>query len=278
MALAEIVLHDALTVAACSDPGVVRAHNEDAVFVDADFGIAVLADGMGGYNAGEVASSMATTLLATSFSRLLRGAAEAPEVLDTPEQIMSDEVRGTNSAIYRASQSSAACAGMGTTLVFAWILGRQLHLAHVGDSRAYLWRRGTLHLLTKDHSLLQEQLDEGLISPEAARHAEHRNLVTRALGVESDVLVDTATHPLEPDDIVLLCSDGLNDMLEDQEIGELLGQDKFSLATRAEHLVERANEYGGRDNVSVILLRLDAHSAAQPAAKRWWHGFLNQAK
>ena len=167
---------------------------------------------------------------------------------------------------------------MGTTLVFAWILGRQLHLAHVGDSRAYLWRRGTLHLLTKDHSLLQEQLDEGLISPEAARHAEHRNLVTRALGVESAVLVDTATHPLEPDDIVLLCSDGLNDMLEDQEIGELLGQDKFSLATRAEHLVERANEYGGRDNVSVILLRLDAHSAAQPAAKRWWHGFLNQAK
>ncbi|WP_415037130.1 Stp1/IreP family PP2C-type Ser/Thr phosphatase [Azonexus sp.] len=278
MTSAETVLHDALTVAACSDAGIVRAHNEDAVFVDADFGIGVLADGMGGYNAGEVASSMATTLLATSFSRLLRSAVETPAVLEHPRQIMSDEVRGTNAAIFRASQSSASCAGMGTTLVFAWVLGRELHLAHVGDSRAYLWRGGNLRRLTKDHSLLQEQIDEGLISPDAARHAEHRNLVTRALGVESDVLVDTATHALEPDDIVLLCSDGLNDMLEDGEIGELLGQDRYSLNARALHLIERANALGGRDNISVVLLRLDAQSAAQPAAKRWWHGFLNQVK
>ena len=260
-----------------TDPGLARENNEDSVTVDEPTRLGILADGMGGYNAGEIASGMATTFIRSELGRWLTQAGRHANGREV-RRAMEICVDNANRSIFNAANSNPQYSGMGTTLVVGVFQDGRLLLGHIGDSRCYRLRANVLEQITKDHSLLQEQLDEGLISPEAARHAEHRNLVTRALGVESDVLVDTATHPLEPDDIVLLCSDGLNDMLEDQEIGELLGQDKFSLATRAEHLVERANEYGGRDNVSVILLRLDAHSAAQPAAKRWWHGFLNQAK
>ena len=276
------MLSDALEIVVRTDPGMIRELNEDSVFADTGRGLVILADGMGGYNAGEVASGMATSFLAsaleTSFFDSTMPGVNGSGGASAAHGCLLESITRANTAIFNAALSEPHLSGMGTTLVTALFHDNRMTVAHIGDSRLYLLRDEILSSVTRDHSLLQEQLDEGLISPEAARHAEHRNLVTRALGVESDVLVDTATHPLEPDDIVLLCSDGLNDMLEDQEIGELLGQDKFSLARRAEHLVERANEYGGRDNVSVILLRLDAHSAAQPAAKRWWHGFLNQAK
>lgn len=268
-------LSDALDVATCSDTGVVRTQNEDAVFVDADLGLAILADGMGGYKAGEVASGMAITVLASSFRDRLRDADAVTCVANDPLQRMVDEVQAANLAIFQAAQRQPQYSGMGTTLVFAWFLDNRLYLAHVGDSRAYRWRDGRLLPLTKDHSLLQEQIDRGMISPEAARHSANRNLVTRALGVDAQVEVDVAEHALRPGDVLLLCSDGLNDMLEDHEIAEVLQVDAASLPLAAEHLVERANRQGGRDNVSVILVRVLAEYAAPSG---WWRKLLARLK
>ncbi len=267
--------HEVLDVAMRSDPGIVRSHNEDAVFVDAELGLAILADGMGGYKAGEVASGMATTLLANSFSRLLVGPAADPELLRRPEQLIHDEICGTNAAIFNASQSEPQYSGMGTTLVFAWLLGQRLYLAHVGDSRAYRWRNQDLQRLTKDHSLLQEQIDSGTISLEEARYSANRNLVTRALGIEPEVEVDIAAHEFIEGDLLLLCSDGLNDMLSDDEISEILDQHADCLVSAAECLIERANDAGGRDNVSVILVRMPGVGGATGS---WWHRLLAKLK
>ncbi len=268
-------LLDALDVAVCSDPGVIRSHNEDAVFADAGLGIAILADGMGGYNAGEVASGMATTLLSTSFSRLLTGPGADEEVLAHPEQLINDEICGTNAAIFNASQSQPQYSGMGTTLVFAWFLDNRLYLAHVGDSRVYRWRAEDLRQLTKDHSLLQEQIDSGMISLEEARFSANKNLVTRALGIEPEVDVEIGVHDVLPGDLLLLCSDGLNDMLDDDEIAEVLLDHDRDLALAATQLVERANENGGRDNVSVILVRVQGDYAAPSG---WWQKLLAKLK
>jgi len=267
--------HEVLDVAMRSDPGMVRSHNEDAVFVDAELGLAILADGMGGYKAGEVASGMATTLLANSFSRLLVGPTADPELLRRPEQLIHDEICGTNAAIFNASQSEPQYSGMGTTLVFAWLLGQRLYLAHVGDSRAYRWRNQDLQRLTKDHSLLQEQIDSGTISLEEARYSANRNLVTRALGIEPEVEVDIAAHEFVEGDLLMLCSDGLNDMLSDDEIAEILDLHADCLVTAAECLIERANDAGGRDNVSVILVRMPGMGVATGS---WWHRLLAKLK
>lgn len=270
-------LLDALEVAVCSDSGIVRSHNEDAVFADAELGIAILADGMGGYNAGEVASGMATTLLATSFSNLLRGleANPAPEIFSDPVQLMRDEICGTNAAIFNASHSQPQYSGMGTTLVFSWFLDNRVYIGHVGDSRAYLWRDDRLQQLTKDHSLLQEQIDSGMISVEEARYSANRNLVTRALGIESEVDVDVGEHDISSGDLLLLCSDGLNDMLDDDEIAEVLEVNGQNLAVAAQRLVEVANANGGRDNVSVILVRVQGDYAVPSG---WWQKLLAKLK
>jgi protein phosphatase len=268
-------LSEVLDVAVCSDTGVVRLQNEDAVFVDADLGLAILADGMGGYKAGEVASGMAISVLANSFRNLLHETEAATCVANNPLQRIADEIQAANSAIFQAAQSQRQYSGMGTTLVFAWFLDNRLYLAHVGDSRIYRWRDGRLAQLTKDHSLLQEQIDRGMITPAAARHSSNRNLVTRALGVDMLVDVDVAEHDARAGDMLLLCSDGLNDMLEDNEIAEVLRVDGGSLAVAAEHLVERANQKGGRDNVSVILVRVLGEYAVP---RGWWRKLLARLK
>lgn len=268
-------LHEVLDIALCSDPGRIRSHNEDAVFADADLGVAILADGMGGYNAGEVAASMATSLLASGFARLLRAAAEEPGLLDQPEGLMHDEICGANAAIFHAAQHESQYAGMGTTLVMAWFIGKQVHIAHVGDSRAYLWRDEALRCLTRDHSLLQEQIDSGMISLDEARLSNNRNLVTRALGVEQEVEVDICAHSLCEGDVLLLCSDGLNDMLDDDRIAETLSVFQTNLDEAAQQLVDNANDYGGRDNVSVILVRVKGDCTVDSG---WWRKLLAKLK
>ncbi|MCK6390904.1 MAG: Stp1/IreP family PP2C-type Ser/Thr phosphatase [Azonexus sp.] len=265
-------LGHALTVASCSDTGIVRAHNEDAVFVDAELGVAILADGMGGYNAGEVASGMATTLLAASFTRLLPQCDDAMlAAAGGPAQLLADEVSAANAAIFNTSQSQAQCAGMGTTLVLAWFLGRRLYVGHVGDSRLYRLRGDDFQQLTKDHSLLQEQLDSGMISVEEARFSENKNLVTRALGVEPEVDVEVHEHDVQGGDIILLCSDGLNDMVDDEEIAEIIRRFGANPALAATLLVETANDNGGRDNTSVVLMKVAGNYAAPV---RWWQKLL----
>ena len=236
-----------------SDVGRQRANNEDAVLVDAERGIVVLADGMGGYNAGEVASALAVDMVVRELRGWLDLAVDRASVRDV-RRAMEICVDLANRQIFEAANTHAAYSGMGTTLVMAVLHGDILIAGHVGDSRLYRWRGGVLQQITRDHSLLQEQLDIGLITPEEAEHSGNRNLVTRALGVEDTVLLDVREVPVLPGDLFLLCSDGLNDMLTDEDIAATLASG-LSLSVLAVRLVEEANERGGRDNVTVALIR-----------------------
>lgn len=274
-----MMLRDALEMVVRTDPGVIRSHNEDAVFADAGLGIAILADGMGGYNAGEVASGMATTRLAEDLTRVINSCVTQegggncdPSVI---ERHIVNEVGAANFAIFHASQSCSQYAGMGTTLVVAWFYDNRMSVAHVGDSRLYRLRGETFEQLTRDHSLLQEQIDSGVVRPEDARHAENRNLVTRALGVDPAVDVEVHDYDVLPGDIVLLCSDGLNDMVEDEEMALALSALGGNLSLAADHLVQLANDYGGRDNISVILVKVLGDYSAP---KGWWQRLLGCLK
>lgn len=239
---------------ALSDVGRHRSNNEDAVLVSAEQGFVVLADGMGGYNAGEVASAMAVDLIARELTPSLDKAG-LPDVRSL-RRAMEVCVSNANRAIFEAARSEENCAGMGTTLVMAAVHGSSVLVGHAGDSRAYRWREGSLMQLTRDHSLLQEQLDSGIITPEEAAVSPHRNLVTRALGVEETVLLDIQTFSVLPGDTYLLCSDGLTDMLTDQQIAEVL-ETVPQTEARATRLVERANANGGHDNVTVALMQVE---------------------
>src|SRR5690606_14375051 len=200
---------------ALTDPGLVRDNNEDSVSLDTDNGIAVLADGMGGYNAGEVGSAMATSFIQAELGRWMsEGGSEAStRELKRAMEICIDNA---NRSIFNAANANPQYAGMGTTLVMGLFLDGRVMIGHVGDSRCYRLRRGEFALMTRDHSLLQEQIDAGLISAEQAQFATHRNLVTRALGVEDTVLLEVNEYRVEDGDLYLFCSDGLNDMLSDE--------------------------------------------------------------
>jgi protein phosphatase len=254
-----IKMSEALEIVARTDQGMVRKHNEDVVFVNPARGLVILADGMGGYNAGEVASGIAASFLAsaleTSFFDPVQG---VPKTGGRPSASCSfaESISQANAAIYNASCSEAVYAGMGTTLVMALFFDNRITVAHIGDSRLYRLRDGLLTAVTRDHSLLQEQIDHGMISTEEARFAQHKNLVTRALGVEPSVESEIHAYDVLPDDIYLLCSDGLNDMVPDEEIRQVLQTLSHDLTRAADQLVRSANDNGGRDNVSVILVKV----------------------
>lgn len=242
-----------------TDPGLIRDNNEDSVVVDADNHVVVLADGMGGYNAGEVASAMATSFIKEELGRwLVDGGHEAPvRELKRAMEICCDNA---NRRIFEAAHVNAMYAGMGTTLVMAVFQENRALIGHVGDSRCYRMRGDQLQLMTRDHSLLQEQIDAGLITAEQAQFATHRNLVTRALGVEDTVLLEVNEFRSEDGDIYLFCSDGLNDMMADTHIAALLSS-HLPLPEKGKVLVDTANELGGRDNISVILVQVRARAA-----------------
>lgn len=246
--------------AAVTDPGLMRENNEDSVSFDAARGVAVLADGMGGYNAGEIASAMAVTFVKAELTRWLTVAASHCSISDVRHAVEACVVNA-NQSIYNAANANPQFSGMGTTLVVGVFDSRRVLLAHVGDSRCYLWRGGQLSQLTSDHSLLQEQLDAGLITPAQAKVATHKNLVTRALGVEEGVVVDLMEHSPSVGDIYLMCSDGLTDMVDDDGLARILSA-QTELQNRAAALVDAANEAGGRDNISVILIGSKAESGA----------------
>lgn len=238
---------------ALTDVGRVRDNNEDALVVDPAHGVVVLADGMGGYNAGEVASALAVELISSELARWLNEAAGVAQTRDV-RRAMEICVDTANRAILEASSSNDAYAGMGTTLVMLVVHRDQVMVGHVGDSRAYRWRDGQLLQITHDHSLLQEQIDFGLLTAEQAAASDIGNLVTRALGVEETVLMDVRESPAQIGDTYLLCSDGLNDLVTDAEIAEILGHN-VALEVTARRLVGLANACGGHDNVSVVLAR-----------------------
>jgi len=253
-------LSQTLEIATCTDPGMVRSHNEDSIAADPANGLVVLADGMGGYNAGEVASGMATTVIITEIRQLLGKAQPYDVDQKTNEEIagrlVREQVLKANSSIYAAAQSQPQYAGMGTTLVVCLFYDNRMLAAHLGDSRLYMLRDGKFKQVTRDHSLLQEQIDSGIITAEQAKKAAHKNLVTKALGIDPVVEPEVREYPTRPGDIYLLCSDGLCDMVDDEDMGMTLQALGGNLKLAAQQLVQMANDNGGKDNVSVILVRI----------------------
>lgn len=253
-------LSQALEIASCTDPGMIRSHNEDSVAADAANGLVVLADGMGGYNAGEVASGMATAIITTELQHAL---GERPLHWVDPangvtlaQRLLVEQIAKANGSIYQAAQAQAQYAGMGTTLVAAIFYDNRVTVAHIGDSRLYRLRGNELEPLTKDHSLLQEQIDSGMLTAEQAKFSQNKNLVTRALGIEAFVEPDISEFDVRPEDIYMLCSDGLNDMVSDEDMAMTLQTLSGNLRLAAQQLVQLANDNGGRDNISVILVKV----------------------
>ena len=239
-------------------PGLLRGNNEDAVTFDEACGMGVLADGMGGYNAGEVASSMATSFIRAELGRWLT---EAGQHANSKEirRAMDICVHNANLAVFNAALANASYAGMGTTLVVGVFQVGKLMVGHIGDSRCYRMRQQKLVQITKDHSLLQEQLDAGLITQEQAATSTHRNLVTRALGIEELVPLEVNEFAVEVGDVYLMCSDGLSDMVDDAGIASVMATDA-TLDQKARQLVSTANAHGGRDNITVLLVQALAGS------------------
>jgi len=243
-----------------TDTGRVREHNEDAIGSNPEVGLMVLADGMGGYNAGEVASGIAVQIV----TELATEAAQREELnnidphsgLMRQSIILRDAVYRSNKIIFQTAQSQTHCEGMGTTIVACMFYDNKVSIAHVGDSRAYRLRSGELQQMTLDHSLLQELVDRGFYSHEEAQRSTNRNYVTRALGVEPTVEVEVHEHEVLPGDIYLLCSDGLPDMVEDDDIHLTISTFNASLEVVGQQLIDLANDHGGRDNVSVMLAQV----------------------
>jgi PPM family protein phosphatase len=260
----------ALEIVSQTDPGMVRSHNEDSVTYDADLGLVVLADGMGGYNAGEVASGIAVSVLSSEVRHHLE-TARPEDVNPAGEELglalLRDNVKKANLSIFNAAQSQPQYAGMGTTIVTALFYDNRVAVVHVGDSRMYRLRGEDFEVITRDHSLLQEQIDSGLISKADARLSKNKNLVTRAVGIDAEVDPELHVHDVMVGDIYLLCSDGLNDMVEDEEIGSTLQMLQNNLSLAATQLIQLANDNGGRDNVSVILVKVIGRFAAP---RGWW--------
>jgi protein phosphatase len=255
-----------IELAAAVDAGRARSNNEDSVATDDAVALAVLADGMGGYNAGEVASHMATSFISTELGRWLREASSQASDAEV-RRAMDICVENANRAIFEAANANPQYAGMGTTLVVAVFREGRLLLGHVGDSRCYRLRAGRLTQITRDHSLLQEQIDAGLITPEQAAFSANKNLVTRAVGVEDSVLLETHQHDVLKGDLYLLCSDGLSDMIDDASLERLLLAHD-GLPDCVHTLIAAANDAGGKDNISVILARA-AGSTGTPT-RSWW--------
>ena len=250
---------DRVEVAGATDPGCVRKNNEDNLAVDPDLGLLVVADGMGGHNSGEVASDLvASTIL--DYARKMLGGAKAlvPEGTAglTPRgRQLEFFVKSANTMIYEKGRAFPKDAGMGTTVVAALVDSKSMSVAHVGDSRLYLWRRGELTQLTEDHSLVGEQVKRGQITADEASRSSLQNILTRALGAEKDVVVDVAEHPLLPDDVVLLATDGLSKMLPDSEVAAVIAQEREPQRI-VDVLISKARAAGGVDNITVAAARV----------------------
>jgi len=252
-----------LDVASLSHPGMVRTHNEDSVYVDPEAGLAILADGMGGYSAGEVASGIAVNVISKGMLSELTSGRELSKVdvgsgLTHAALLLQQQIALANKGIYEAAQARPECAGMGTTLVSTVFVQNRVSIGHIGDSRCYRLRADKFEQLTHDHSLLQEQIDSGMLTTEQAKYSLNKNLVTRALGIEAVVPADISEYRVEADDIYLLCSDGLTDMVDADAVREIIATRRADLAEAAAELIDVANQNGGRDNISVVLIRVPA--------------------
>ncbi len=249
-----------IELANVSDPGRKRPHNEDSAITDSELGLALVADGMGGYKAGEVASAIAAKIVfdgvrdGRSKHHFVRGKERSDP--ESPEAaLIRTTIESANRYIFETAHKVPQCQGMGTTIVAALFSAGRVTIAHVGDSRIYRLRGDELKQVTSDHSLIQELIDRGFFTSEEAHANTPKNLVTRALGIDDTVQVDVQELETLPSDIYLLCSDGLNDMVNDEDIRLTLGKYSANLLQAAHELVGLANAGGGKDNISVVLAR-----------------------
>lgn len=245
-----------LEFCARTDVGRVRSNNEDSVAISHDARMVIVADGMGGYNAGEVASVMLVQILNRELRNRLIAAGPRADV-EQVRELLTTSVERANTAIYQAARAHAHYAGMGTTLVIGLFGADRVVVGHIGDSRAYLLREGSFSRLTRDHTWLQEQMDKGEMTPQEAKRSGMRSLLTRAVGVDPRVRLEVNEFPVKAGDLFLFCSDGLTDSIDDPELAVLL-RDPSPLPKLAERLVQQANALGGRDNISALLVRADA--------------------
>ena len=237
-----------------TDTGRQRRGNEDAFYARAP--LFAVADGMGGAQAGEVASHLAVEVLEQGL----------PDGAGSVEERLRARVSEANERIMESAQADDARAGMGTTLTVAYVGEDDLTVAHVGDSRLYRLRDGTFERLTDDHSLVEELVRQGKLTPEEADEHPQRSIITRALGAEEGVEADSRTWPGRHDDVYLICSDGLTSMIPEARVAEVLTSAR-SLAAAGRALIDAANDAGGRDNITVVLFRLEEVGATAPATQ-----------
>jgi len=246
-----------ITSAGRTDVGVIRSGNEDSYLMVPDRGIFVVADGMGGHAAGEVASDMAVHYVARELDSF-RGLSD-----EQVAERMRGAIRTANGAIFQRTLTEHDKRGMGTTVTALTLFEARFLIGQVGDSRAYLLRDNKLSQLTKDHSYVQEQVDAGYLTPEQARTHPYSNVITRCVGANSDVMPDIYVGSVRPRDVFLLASDGLTGMLEDYQLAELLSPERMP-EDEVDALIAEANRHGGLDNITAVIVRIDSVDATPP--------------
>jgi protein phosphatase len=245
-----------------TDVGRKRKGNEDALFLNPEQRLFVVADGMGGHAAGEVASKIAVDSI-NEFVTLTGGDEEITWPFGLDETISYDgnrlktAIRHANRKVLEATREKTEYEGMATTVAAVLVDGDLANIGHVGDSRIYLWSEGEVSQLTSDHSWVNEQIQNGVISSEQARSHPLRNVVTRALGGKQDLSVDMQVRKMKPGEMLLLCSDGLTTMVPDEEIVRILSETGGDVSKAAHRLVDEANARGGEDNITVVLLKFE---------------------
>jgi protein phosphatase len=243
-----------------TDQGKTRTNNEDAFLVNDRLGLYAVADGIGGHEGGEVASRLAVEALSGMLRKQFAGSRSTAAFDDSPEadQYLSslrDAIALANTTVRQAAAQDPTLTGMGTTMTAVLLRPRTSVFVHVGDSRAYLFRDGTLRQLTDDHSLVAEQMRAGLITPEQARMSPYRHVITRSVGIHPEIHADFGMFELEKNDILVLSTDGLTEMVKDDDIARILSNE--TPAVSAERLIRRANDNGGVDNITVVVVRIE---------------------
>ncbi len=268
-------LQNKITIAGLTDRGIVRKINEDSIGFDSALGLLVLADGMGGHHGGEIASRITVdTIISELQSRLPQigmGKIDKTSGFSSESICVQDAIAITNQQVYQAAQECPEHKGMGTTVVVLQFYNNSFSLAHIGDSRCYRLRAGEFEQITRDHSLLQELIDRGFYTPEEARKSMNKNLVTRALGVDAMVMPDIQEDIVLKNDIYLLCSDGLTDLVEDEDIYLTISEFSANLKEAAKQLITKANKKGGKDNISVMLCQINDDFSPD---KGWFNKFV----
>lgn len=255
-----------LIAAGKTDTGIVRSNNEDNFIVDEKRGLLVVADGMGGHNAGEVASKMVVSIISDHLSGRQKFFGEYNNSYSPSTNNLNSALRLANSAVLEAAEGSPQLQGMGTTVVAVIICGNRLSIAHIGDSRVYLVRSGNIEQLTDDHSVINEQVKRGLITPEEAANSSTKNYLTKALGISAEMEADLSELTLLNGDILLLCTDGLSNMISDEIMLELIlvAQKPDAIC---DLLINMANKKGGKDNITAVIGRI--------RKKKWRSALVN---